>query len=197
MDYIITFLQEYGYVAMFVAMVLENANIPIPSEVVLGFAGYLIAQHIFDMTTTIIVGSLAGIIGSVLSYWIGQYGGRPLLLKYGKYVFFNEHKFQMAENLFDKYGGAAVFFGRLIPGVRTFISLPAGIARYPMHKFILWTVIGTLPWTILLVWMGAKLGAHWQDLIQYNHVFLYIVVAIVIVVAIILGLRYWLKKKRV
>ncbi|MDY3983538.1 MAG: DedA family protein [Veillonellaceae bacterium] len=197
MDYIITFLQEYGYVAMFVAMVLENANIPIPSEVVLGFAGYLIAQHIFDMTTTIIVGSLAGIIGSVLSYWIGQYGGRPLLLKYGKYVFFNEHKFQMAENLFDKYGGAAVFFGRLIPGVRTFISLPAGIARYPMHKFILWTVIGTLPWTILLVWMGAKLGAHWQDLIQYNHVFLYIVVAIVVVVAIILGLRYWLKKKRV
>lgn len=197
MDYIITFLQEYGYVAMFVAMVLENANIPIPSEVVLGFAGYLIAQHIFDMTTTIIVGSLAGIIGSILSYWIGQYGGRPLLLKYGKYVFFNEHKFQMAENLFDKYGGAAVFFGRLIPGVRTFISLPAGIARYPMHKFILWTVIGTLPWTILLVWMGAKLGAHWQDLIQYNHVFLYIVVAIVVVVAIILGLRYWLKKKRV
>lgn len=197
MDYIITFLQEYGYVAMFVAMVLENANIPIPSEVVLGFAGYLIAQHIFDMTTTIIVGSLAGIIGSVLSYWIGQYGGRPLLLKYGKYVFFNEHKFQMAENLFDKYGGAAVFFGRLIPGVRTFISLPAGIARYPMHKFILWTVIGTLPWTILLVWMGAKLGAHWQDLIQYNHVFLYIVVAIVVVAAIILGLRYWLKKKRV
>lgn len=197
MDYIITFLQEYGYVAMFVAMVLENANIPIPSEVVLGFAGYLIAQHIFDMTTTIIVGSLAGIIGSVLSYWIGQYGGRPLLLKYGKYVFFNEHKFQMAENLFDKYGGAAVFFGRLIPGVRTFISLPAGIARYPMHKFILWTVIGTLPWTILLVWMGAKLGAHWQDLIQYNHVFLYIVVVIVVVVAIILGLRYWLKKKRV
>lgn len=197
MDYIITFLQEYGYVAMFVAMVLENANIPIPSEVVLGFAGYLIAQHIFDMTTTIIVGSLAGIIGSVLSYWIGQYGGRPLLLKYGKYVFFNEHKFQMAENLFDKYGGAAVFFGRLIPGVRTFISLPAGIARYPMHKFILWTVIGTLPWTILLVWMGAKLGAHWQDLIQYNHVFLYIVVAIVVVAAIILGFRYWLKKKRV
>ena len=103
----------------------------------------------------------------------------------------------MAENLFDKYGGAAVFFGRLIPGVRTFISLPAGIARYPMHKFILWTVIGTLPWTILLVWMGAKLGAHWQDLIQYNHVFLYIVVAIVVVAAIILGLRYWLKKKRV
>ncbi len=84
MDHILTFMREFGYVAMFIAMVLENANIPIPSEVVLGFAGYLIAQGVFDMTTTMIVATLAGIIGSVLSYWIGEHGGRPLLLRYGK-----------------------------------------------------------------------------------------------------------------
>lgn len=125
-EYIISFMETYGYAAMFIAMVLENANIPIPSEIVLGFAGYLIAQGVFDMHTTMVVGTLAGIVGSVLSYWMGEYGGRPLLLKYGKYVFFNEHKFELAEKMFNKYGGAAVFFGRLLPGVRTFISFPAG-----------------------------------------------------------------------
>ena len=132
---------SYGYGAMFIAMVLENANIPIPSEIVLGFAGYLIAQGIFDLHTTMVVGILAGIVGSILSYWMGEHGGRPLLLKYGKYIFFNEHKFELAEKLFNKYGGAAVFFGRLLPGVRTFISFPAGMARYPMWHFVIWTCL--------------------------------------------------------
>ena len=98
-------METYGYGAMFIAMVLENANIPIPSEIVLGFAGYLIAQGIFDLHTTMVVGILAGIVGSILSYWMGEHGGRPLLLKYGKYIFFNEHKFELAEKLFNKYRG--------------------------------------------------------------------------------------------
>ena len=107
MDTLLQLMESYGYIALFVAMVLENANIPIPSEVVLGFAGFLISQQIFSFWTTFIVACLAGLVGSVLSYWLGSYGGRPLLLKYGKYIFFNEHKFQMAENMFNKYGGAA------------------------------------------------------------------------------------------
>jgi len=185
-------METYGYAAMFIAMVLENANIPIPSEIVLGFAGYLIAQGVFDMTTTMIVGTLAGIVGSVLSYYWGEYGGRPLLLKYGKYILFNEHKFQLAENLFNKYGGAAVFIGRLLPGVRTFISFPAGIARYPMGKFLLWTVLGTIPWTILLVYLGKVLGEHWQDLIAYNHEFL-----IITAIGLVLGAAFlWFKYKK-
>ena len=190
MDYILTFMREFGYVAMFIAMVLENANIPIPSEVVLGFAGYLIAQGVFDMTTTMIVATLAGVVGSVLSYWIGEHGGRPLLLRYGKYIFFNERKFHMAEKLFAKYGGAAVFIGRLLPGIRTFISFPAGVAKYPMGKFILWTVLGTIPWTVLLVWLGVKLGEHWQDLIKYNHEFLLVVIAVIVIAGIVLWWRY-------
>ena len=135
----------------------RNANIPIPGEIVLGFAGYLISQGIFDLHTTMVVGTLAGIVGSILSYWMGEYGGRPLLLKYGKYVFFNEHKFELAEKMFNKYGGVAIFFGRLLPGVRTFISFPAGMARYPLWHFIVWT-LGTIPWTILLVYLGKVLG---------------------------------------
>lgn len=127
MDTLLQLMESYGYIALFVAMVLENANIPIPSEVVLGFAGFLISQQIFSFWTTFIVACLAGLVGSVLSYWLGSYGGRPLLLKYGKYIFFNEHKFQMAENMFNKYGGAAVLICRCLPGVRTFISFPAGL----------------------------------------------------------------------
>lgn len=195
MEHIITFLEQYGYWAMFITMVLENANIPIPSEVVLGFSGYLIAQGVFEMYTTMVVATLAGVVGSVISYWLGEWGGRPLLLKYGRYIFFNEHKFELAEKLFNKYGGAAVFFGRLLPGIRTFISFPAGIARYPMGRFILWTVLGTIPWTILLVWLGVKLGEHWQDLIAYNHELLLIMVAVFAIAALIFGYRYYKKRK--
>ena len=133
MEYIISFMETYGYTAMFIAMVLENANVPIPSEIVLGFAGYLIAQGIFDMHTTMVVGILAGIVGSIVSYWMGEHGGRPLLLKYGKYIFFNEHKFELAEKMFNKYGGVAVFFGRLLPGVRTFICRNGTLSHVAFH----------------------------------------------------------------
>lgn len=195
MDYIITFMETYGYAAMFIAMVLENANIPIPSEIVLGFAGYLVAQGVFDMDVTIIVGTVAGIVGSVLSYWMGEYGGRPLLLKYGKYIFFNEHKFELAEKLFNKWGGTAVFVGRLLPGVRTFISFPAGMARYPMWHFIIWTVLGTIPWTILLVYLGKVLGDRWQDLIQYNHELLIAMAVVFAIIAIVFGIKYYRKRR--
>jgi len=192
MEYIIMFMEEWGYAALFITMVLENANIPIPSEIILGFAGYLIAQGIFDMHITMVVATLAGIVGSILSYYLGEHGGRPLLIKYGKYIFFNEHKFALAEKLFNKYGGAAVFIGRLLPGVRTFISFPAGIARYPMWNFIVWTILGTIPWTILLVWLGKMLGDHWQDLIEYNHEFT-IVVGVLLLIGAAFG--YWKYKK--
>jgi Uncharacterized membrane-associated protein len=193
LDTLLQLMESYGYIALFVAMVLENANIPIPSEVVLGFAGFLISQQIFSFWTTFIVACLAGLVGSVLSYWLGSYGGRPLLLKYGKYIFFNEHKFQMAENMFNKYGGAAVLICRCLPGVRTFISFPAGIARYPFWKFTIFTIIGTIPWTLLLVWAGSLLGSHWRDLIQYNHIFL-IVIAVVCVIAAVV--YFWHKRRR-
>jgi len=195
-DYLISFLETYGYAAMFITMVLENANVPIPSEIVLGFSGYLIAQGVFEMNMTMIVATAAGVVGSILSYWMGEHGGRPLLRKYGRYIFFNEHKFEMAEKMFNKYGGAAVFFGRLLPGIRTFISFPAGIARYPMGRFIIWTLLGTIPWTILLVWLGVKLGEHWQDLIEYNHEFLVIMIVVFAIIAVFFGIRYYRNKKR-
>ena len=196
MDYLLNFMETYGYLAMFVTMVLENANIPIPSEIILGFAGYLVFQGVFDLNTAIIVGVIAGIAGSILSYWLGEYGGRPVLMKYGKYIFFSEDKFGAAEKLFNRYGGAAVFIGRLLPGVRTFISFPAGVARDPMTPFIIWTTLGTIPWTILLVWLGMKLGEHWKDVIEYNHELLLVMIAVFVVLAVFYGVKLWKKRKQ-
>ena len=146
-------MESYGYIAMFVAMALENANIPIPSEVVLGFAGFLISQQIFSFWTTFAVACVAGLVGSVISYWLGSYGGRPLL----------------------------------------FISFPAGVARYPFWKFAIFTVIGTIPWTLLLVWAGSLLGSHWRDLIQYNHIFLMAVIAVCVVATVVF---VWHRRRR-
>ena len=196
MESIISFMETYGYAAMFIAMVLENANIRITMQIIPYFLFNLIAQGIFDLHTTMVVGTLAGIVGSILSYWMGEYGRRPLLLKYGKYIFFNEHKFELAEKMFNKYGGAAVFFGRLLPGVRTFISFPAGMARYPMSHFVVWTVLGTIPWTILLVYLGKVLGENWKDLIEYNHEFLIIMVAVFAIIAAVIGYKYYKNRRK-
>lgn len=193
MDTLLQLMEAYGYGAMFIAMALENANIPIPSEVVLGFAGFLISQGIFEFWTTFFIACAAGVVGSIISYWLGSYGGRPLLLKYGKYILFNEHKFNLAESMFNKYGGAAVLICRCLPGVRTFISFPAGVARYPFGKFVIFTIIGTIPWTLLLVWAGSILGSHWRDLIQYNHFFLIAVIVIFVGAA---AFFFWKRRQR-
>ena len=189
MDTLLQLMESYGYIAMFFAMVAENANIPIPSEVILGFAGFLISQGVFEFMPTFIIACLAGIFGSVISYFLGLYGGRPLLLKYGKYIFFNEKKFQLTERLFDSYGGIAVLVCRCLPGVRTFISFPAGVARYPFFKFIILTTIGTIPWTWLLVWAGSVLGSHWRDLIEYNHIFLIALIVLAAVIALVFFIK--------
>lgn len=168
MDWLYQFMSEWGYGALLITMILENMNIPIPSEVVLGFAGFLVSEGVFTYWTAVIVGTIAGIIGSLISYAIGYYGGRPLLLRYGRYIMLHQKELQRADNWFQRYGGLAVFTGRLLPGVRTFISLPAGMARYPLLPFIGYTVIGTIPWTMLLVWAGMTLGAHWQIILEYD-----------------------------
>ncbi len=168
MDIIISFLSEWGYVALFICMVLENMNIPIPSEIILGFAGFLVSTDVFTFWPTILIGTIAGLVGSVLSYYMGYKGGRDLLLKHTAKGGITAKKMMAAKSWFDTYGSVAVFTGRLLPGIRTFISLPAGIAQFPMGKFIVLTILGTVPWTIFLVYMGAILGENWQMLLQYK-----------------------------
>ena len=168
MDFIVHFLLDWGYIALFICMALENMNIPIPSEIILGFAGFLVSQHIFDFTTATIVATIAGLAGSLLSYYMGLKGGRNLMLRHTAKGGLGAKKLSLAKNWFEKYGGLAVFTGRLLPGIRTFISLPAGIAKYPLKRFIIYTLLGTIPWTIFLIYMGDFLGENWTLLIDYK-----------------------------
>ena len=153
MDFITSLLTEWGYLALFIIMALENMNIPIPSEIVLGFAGFLVFKGVFAFWPTILVGTAAGLTGSLLSYWMGYKGGRKILLK------------------FSTKGGLTtkkLITGRLLPGIRTFISLPAGIAQYNLKKFIVFSIAGTIPWTMLLVYIGSILGENWETLLLYK-----------------------------
>lgn len=168
MELIISFLSEWGYSALFVTMALENMNVPIPSEIILGFAGFLVSQQIFSFWPTVIVATIAGVVGSLLSYWIGATSGRLFLLKIAEKNSFTNKKLQMADAWFKKYGGLAVFTGRLLPGIRTFISLPAGISHYPLVQFVIYTIIGTIPWTLMLIYIGNLLGENWHELLNYK-----------------------------
>ena len=190
MDLITTFLTDWGYVALFITMVLENMNVPIPSEIVLGFAGFLVSQQIFAFWPAVIVGTIAGLVGSLLSYWIGYTGGRTVLMKYGKHMKLSTKKLIAADSWFQRYGGIAVFTGRLLPGIRTFISLPAGVAQYPLPHFIAFTVIGTVPWTMLLVYIGSLLGENWQTILDYHYeIAIGSVVLVLVIIAIYMYLR--------
>ena len=192
MELIITFLSDWGYLALFICMVLENMNVPIPSEIILGFAGFLVSQEIFSFWPTVIIGTLAGIVGSVGSYYMGYHGGRDLILKHTAKGGLGAKKMIAARDWFENYGAIAIFTGRLLPGVRTFISLPAGIAQFPMGQFIFLTILGTVPWTIFLVYMGSILGHNWRLLLDYK----WEIAAVCILISAIVAGGYYLYHKR-
>lgn len=193
MEIIIDFLTEWGYTALFITMALENMNIPIPSEIILGFAGFLVSQQIFSFWPTILVGTIAGLTGSLLSYYIGLKGGREFMLRHTAKGGLSAKKLVAAKNWFETYGGIAIFTGRLLPGIRTFISLPAGISRYPLSPFILYTILGTIPWTILLVYLGDMLGENWTLLLAYK---IEIAVISFIAAGVIAVIFYFYQKQR-
>lgn len=183
MEIIISFLSEWGYLALFICMVLENMNVPIPSEIILGFAGFLVSQDIFSFWPTVVIGTAAGIAGSVISYYMGAKGGRDMILKHTAKGGLGAKKMIAAKDWFENYGAIAIFTGRLLPGVRTFISLPAGIAQFPLPEFVLLTVLGTVPWTIFLVYVGSALGHNWTLLLDYKWEIATVCVAISVVIA--------------
>lgn len=158
---IINFLSTYNYFAIFILMTLESMLLPIPSEVVIPFSGYLAFKGILNLYLVIIFSTLGGITGSLIAYFIGYYGGREFIIKYGKYVFISEDNLKKAELWFQKYGKISVFFTRLIPVIRTFISIPAGIGSMPLHEFIFYTGLGTLIWSIVLAYGGFMLKNNW------------------------------------
>jgi len=178
-------IETLGYWGVFIAMTLESACIPLPSEIIMPFSGYVVYQGTTNMTLIGIgiVGAIGNLFGSLIAYYVGLIGGRPLLERYGKYIFISHNKLELADRWFDKYGYEAVFISRFLPGIRTFISLPAGIAHMDIKKFILYTFIGSLPWCLALGYVGVMLGPQWELIRTYFHV-LDIIVAIAIVVFI-------------
>ncbi len=166
---IIDYIQTNGYAAIAIAAALESANIPIPSEIIFGFAGYLVYAGKLDFTLAIVVGLAGEVTGAIVSYLAGRYGGRALVLHYGKYILLSEKKLELTERWFDRYGQPAIFAARILPIVRTFISLPAGFAEVNFVKFVLLTATGSALWITLLVHFGHMLGANWQVVYAVGH----------------------------
>jgi len=190
-DSVAQFISSIGYVGVFILMALESAAIPIPSELIMTFSGFLAYQGVFDFTIIVVIGAAGCVAGSIVSYWVGLKGGRVFIDKYGKYFFMNHHHLDMAENWFKKYGDKAVFFSRMLPVVRTFISLPAGMGKYSLKKLIIFSFFGSLPWCFALAFIGLKLGPQWKKIIAFfNGLDIIIVLA-----AIALAAYYWKNKK--
>lgn len=180
------FIDAYGYIAVAVLMAMENACIPVPSELILGFAGYLIFAERMTFTGAIVAGMLGGMTGSIFAYAVGATGGRKFVDRYGKYFFVKKSHVDLAQRWFDKYGVRAVFFSRMLPVVRTFISLPAGFAHVNFPKFLLFTFAGSLPWTALILYAGILLGENWKYLLEIGHeASIIFIVACVIILAVL------------
>ncbi len=188
-----------GYIGVFAAMAIESAMIPLPSELILPYAGFLVSDPSqleplthgpWNYWIVVIVATLGNTAGSLVAYAIGAWGGRPFLERYGRYLLIRPHEIELAERFFDRYGAATAFFSRLLPIVRTFISFPAGVARMPLGKFIAYSTLGALPWSMLLVFAGQQLGANWVDIRHALQPFdLAIAVAVVAGVALFIWWR--------
>jgi len=190
--FIIGGISSLGYWGVAIMMAIESAAIPLPSEIIMPFAGYLVSQGKFTLLGITLAGSIGSVVGSVLAWWVGLRGGRRFIEKYGKYVLLSRHDLDMADNFFKKYGVATVFFSRMLPVVRTFISLPAGIAKMNLSKFIIYTFLGSLPWCFFLGYIGKKLGDNWDTLGAYFHKF-DLAIGIIIFFALALFIRRHLK----
>ena len=187
-SFIIGGISMLGYSGVALMMAIESMCIPLPSEIIMPFSGYLVSQGRFSLIGIAIAGSVGSVIGSALAYWVGIYGGRKFIEKYGKYFLISKHDLDIADRFFAKYGTSAVFFSRMLPVVRTFISLPAGISKMNFKKFIIYTFVGSLPWCYGLGFLGQKLGEHWNTLGVYFHKF-DAVIGVIIIASIIWFVR--------
>ncbi|HSI43450.1 MAG TPA: DedA family protein [Methylotenera sp.] len=175
--FIISVISTMGYGGIVLLMAIESACIPLPSEIIMPFAGYLVFKGEMTLWGIALAGAIGCVIGSIPAYYLGMYGGRPLVEKYGKYVLISKHDLDMADRWFEKHGDIIIFIARLLPAVRTFIAFPAGVARMNMGKFIAYTFVGSLIWCWVLGYAGMKFGQHWEDLKVYFHEFHYVIIA--------------------
>ena len=169
--FIIATISALGYGGVVLMMAIESACIPLPSEIIMPFSGYLVATGRFDLFLVALAGAVGCLLGSYVAYFVGQYGGRPFIERYGPYVLIAEHELEIADRFFERWGSHTVFWSRMLPVVRTFIAFPAGVSRMKLLPFTIYTLLGSYLWCLALAYGGMKLGQHWEDLAPYFHRF--------------------------
>ncbi|UOY92765.1 DedA family protein [Ectobacillus sp. JY-23] len=188
---LLEFFMSLGYFGIALGLMIEV----IPSEIVLSYAGYMVSQGKVNFVEAVIAGTIGGTLAQIFLYWLGYYGGRPFVEKYGKYVLINKHHLDIAESWFNKYGVGVIFSARFIPVVRHAISIPAGLAKMSLWKFTLYTVLAVIPWSIFFIYLGEKLGANWRHIKEYAAPYTpYFIASALVFVAIYIA--YKMKKKR-
>lgn len=165
--FIVGFITTTGYFGIFVLMTLESAAFLIPSEVTMPFAGFAASGGILNFWAAVAAGTAGNLIGSLILYFVGFYGGRPLAEKYGSFIWINKKELEWTDKFFLRHGEKTVFFGRLLPVARTYVSFPAGLARMPVGRFVFYTTAGSFLWSLFLVYVGWKLGENWQMIEVY------------------------------
>jgi membrane protein DedA with SNARE-associated domain len=190
-DHVQRLIGDHGVPAVFGLMLLESACIPVPSEVIQLFAGYLVSQGSMGFVAAVLAGTLGNVAGSLIAWGVGAYGGRSVIERYGRYVHVTPARMQVADRWFARYGTKIVFWSRMLPIVRTFISLPAGVARMPLGRFTLYTFLGALPWCTGLTALGWWAGTRWDDIEGYLKFVDYAVAA-----ALVAGVAYLVIRRR-
>jgi len=188
-EHIIRLISFTGYIGVFILMTLESMIAPIPSEAVMPFAGFLIGEGKFNFLALCIVSTLGSITGSTISYYVGLYGGKPFVSKFGKYLLLDNHHLEMTENFFNKYGERTIFISRFIPIVRHLISIPAGVGRMNIAKFLIYTAVGATIWNMFLAYVGFYLKSHWNAVSEYFHV-----LDIFVLVALVFAITFFIYK---
>jgi membrane protein DedA with SNARE-associated domain len=195
-------VRQHGYLAVFILMTLESACIPIPSEVTMLFAGAFTVAAVagagneLSIVAVITAGVVGNLVGSLLAYWAGAAGGRPFVDRFGRYLLIRPHEVDRAHTWFERRGPAAVFFGRLLPVIRTFISLPAGVARMPLRRFVIYTVLGSVPWVALLAWGGAAAGDRWDHVATFIQPVALLLVAALLMLGVVFVVKRWTTVRR-
>lgn len=185
--FITSVISSMGYTGVALLMAIESAAVPLPSEVIMPFSGFLVTSGRFSLLGLALAGAIGSVIGSLVTYALGYYGGRRLILRYGRYVLISPEDLAMTERFFARFGSLSSLIGRVLPVVRTFISIPAGIGKVPLKPFVFYTFVGSFVWSYFLAWLGMIMGDNWHGLETYFRKF-----DLIVGIVLVAGIAWWI-----